>query len=224
MTKYLIGRSWALNQWPIVAFSMWSRSGFRHPSRETEGDFYVIRTRDWVNVIPITSNFEMVLVNQYRFGVQKNSGKFPAALWNPEKILSSRVCESCRKRRDLAERARLLGSVRPNPAIQNNACHIVLAEKASKTADLQWTSMKRSQPKLCQSNAFLIWFSPARSFTRYVECPPAFLPGVGKDPGSTSKSMRDTRKAHLQTTQGSMAISPYSKYRLRLSFHSQVAF
>ena len=34
--------------------------------------------------------------------------------------------------------ARLLGSVRPNPAIQNNSCHIVLAERASKTADLKW--------------------------------------------------------------------------------------
>jgi len=37
-----------------------------------------------------------------------------------------------------SDRARLLGSVRPNPAIQNNVCHIVLAEKVSKTADLQW--------------------------------------------------------------------------------------
>ena len=53
---------------------------FRHPLREAEGDFYVIRTRDWVNVIPITSNFEMVLVNQYRFGVQKNSWEIPGGV------------------------------------------------------------------------------------------------------------------------------------------------
>ena len=112
---------------------------FRHPSRETEGDFYVIRTRDWVNVIPITSNFEMVLVNQYRFGVQKNSWEIPGGVMESgEDPVVAGLRELQEETGFTSERARLLGSVRPNPAIQNNACHIVLAEKASKTADLQW--------------------------------------------------------------------------------------
>ena len=138
MTKCLIGRGAGLRASCRLPHF---RCGLKAVSASFAGNgrgLYVIRTRDWVNVIPITSNFEMVLVNQYRFGVQKNSWEIPGGVMEAEKILSSRVCESCRKRRILLKRARLLGSVRPNPAIQNNACHIVLAEKASKTADLQW--------------------------------------------------------------------------------------
>ena len=37
-----------------------------------------------------------------------------------------------------SSKARLLGSVRPNPAIQSNTCHMVLAEKATLTHELEW--------------------------------------------------------------------------------------
>jgi 8-oxo-dGTP pyrophosphatase MutT (NUDIX family) len=35
-------------------------------------------------------------------------------------------------------RARVLGSVHPNPAIQNNRCHLVLVEEARRTVELEW--------------------------------------------------------------------------------------
>jgi len=34
--------------------------------------------------------------------------------------------------------ARLLGSVHPNPAMQNNRCHLVLVENARQEAKLEW--------------------------------------------------------------------------------------
>jgi 8-oxo-dGTP pyrophosphatase MutT (NUDIX family) len=37
-----------------------------------------------------------------------------------------------------AARARLLGTVHPNPAIQNNTCHLVLAEESSPFSPLAW--------------------------------------------------------------------------------------
>ncbi len=112
---------------------------FRHPERESEGEFYVIRTRDWVNVIPITPDFEMVLVNQFRFGVKKNSWEIPGGVMDPgEDPVVAGLRELQEETGFTSKSARLLGSVRPNPAIQNNSCHIVLAERASKTADLKW--------------------------------------------------------------------------------------
>ena len=139
---------------------------FRHPSRETEGDFYVIRTRDWVNVIPYHLEF--------RNGIGKS-----IPIWSSEEFMgNSRRRYGIRRRscrrgfRELqeetgftSERARLLGSVRPNPAIQNNACHIVLAEKASKTADLRWDEHEEINENCTNRTRFLIWFSLARSFT-----------------------------------------------------------
>ena len=53
---------------------------FRHPTRGTEGDFYVIETRDWVNVLPITEDFRMILVNQFRFGVKQTSWEIPGGV------------------------------------------------------------------------------------------------------------------------------------------------
>jgi ADP-ribose pyrophosphatase len=35
-------------------------------------------------------------------------------------------------------RARLLGSVHPNPAMQSNRCHLVLVEDARREAKLDW--------------------------------------------------------------------------------------
>lgn len=121
---------------------------FRHPTRETEGDFYVIRTRDWVNVIPITSDFEMVLVNQFRFGVKKTSWEIPGGVMDPgEDPVTAGLRELQEETGFTSERARLLGSVRPNPAIQDNACHIVLAERAVKTADLKWDEHEEIETK-----------------------------------------------------------------------------
>ena len=35
-------------------------------------------------------------------------------------------------------KARLLGSVHPNPAMQNNRCHLVLVEGVQRRDDLEW--------------------------------------------------------------------------------------
>ena len=53
---------------------------FRHPVRGSEGDFYVLKTRDWVNVIPLTSRNEIVMVRQYRFGIESDSWEIPGGI------------------------------------------------------------------------------------------------------------------------------------------------
>lgn len=112
---------------------------FRHPVRETESDFYVIRTRDWVNVVPVTENHEIVLVKQFRFGVKENSWEIPGGVMEAgEDPVAAGLRELQEETGYTSSRARLLGSVRPNPAIQSNTCHLVLAERARLTHDLSW--------------------------------------------------------------------------------------
>ena len=155
---------------------------FRHPSRETEGDFYVIRTQDWVNVIPITSNFEMVLVNQYRFGVLKNSWEIPGGVMESgEDPVVAGLRELQEETGFTSERARLQALLGRIPLFRTMPAISYWPRKPRKRLICDGTSMKRSQRKLYQSNAFLIWFSLARSFTPGVECSPSFLPGVGKN-------------------------------------------
>lgn len=112
---------------------------FRHPVRQTEGDFYVIQTRDWVNVIPVTSNYEMILVNQFRFGAMRTSWEIPGGVMNTgETPLAAGLRELKEETGYTSQKARLLGSVHPNPAIQNNSCHFVLAEQVKMTDRLEW--------------------------------------------------------------------------------------
>lgn len=112
---------------------------FRHPERETEGEFYVIETRDWVNVLPITEDYRMVLVNQFRFGVKQTSWEIPGGVMETgEEPVSAALRELKEETGYTSAKARLLGSVRPNPAIQSNVCHIVLAEQARLTDGLEW--------------------------------------------------------------------------------------
>ena len=49
-------------------------------SDQTEGDFYVIDTNDWVNVLAVTSNKEIILVRQFRYGTEQYSLEPPGGV------------------------------------------------------------------------------------------------------------------------------------------------
>src|SRR5947209_8495832 len=53
---------------------------FRHPVRGTEKDFYVVHSPDWVNVIALTADHQLVLVNQFRFGIDAFSVEIPGGV------------------------------------------------------------------------------------------------------------------------------------------------
>ena len=99
----------------------------------------MIKTRDWVNVVPITEDYRMVLVNQFRFGVKRTSWEIPGGVMeNGEEPINAGLRELKEETGYTTGKACLLGSVRPNPAIQSNICHIVLAEQARLTDGLDW--------------------------------------------------------------------------------------
>src|SRR5437660_1022636 len=50
---------------------------YRHPARGTEKDFVVVRAPDWVNVLALTPGGALVLVRQFRFGVDEFSLEIP---------------------------------------------------------------------------------------------------------------------------------------------------
>ena len=112
---------------------------YRHPARGTERDFVVVRAPDWVNVLALTPDGRLVLVRQFRFGIDAFSLEIPGGVMEVgEDPVEAGLRELREETGFTGMRARLLGSVHPNPAIQSNRCHIVLVEDAVRTASLEW--------------------------------------------------------------------------------------
>ncbi|HEX2861258.1 MAG TPA: NUDIX hydrolase, partial [Lacunisphaera sp.] len=94
---------------------------------------------DWVNVVALTSAHQLVLVRQFRYGTDDFSLEVPGGVIDPgEDPVAAGVRELREETGFVGSSARLLGSVHPNPAMQNNRCHLVLVENARREAALEW--------------------------------------------------------------------------------------
>jgi len=107
-----------------------TKERFRHPGDEREGDFFIMRCPDWVQVIALTAAEELVLVKQYRFGVRQSGWEVPGGVIDPEDgdPLTAGVRELLEETGYVGENAREIGWVHPNPALQTNRSHFVLVE------------------------------------------------------------------------------------------------
>lgn len=112
---------------------------YRHPQRGTERDFVVAHPPDWVNVLALTPDHRLVLVRQFRFGVDDFALEIPGGVIDHgEDPLVAGPRELREETGYSGLPALLLGGVRPNPAFMSNRCHIVLVEQAVAAGPTAW--------------------------------------------------------------------------------------
>jgi len=100
-----------------------------HPLDHREGDFFVLRSNDWVLALPVTADGRLVLVRQHRFGTRALSVEPPGGVieaGEDPRVAAAR--ETAEETGYAGGRATLLGTVAPNPAIQSNRAHFVLLD------------------------------------------------------------------------------------------------
>jgi ADP-ribose pyrophosphatase len=103
---------------------------YRSP-QGVDSQFVVFEAPDWVNVLALTSESKVVMVRQFRHGIQEETWEFPGGMVDPgETPLQAAQRELLEESGYASEQWQELGSVYANPALQNNRCWIFLASQA----------------------------------------------------------------------------------------------
>lgn len=100
---------------------------------QKEGTFVRIDSPDWVNVVALTARAELVLIEQFRHGIDEITLEVAGGMVDPgETALEAAQRELREETGYVAESWTSVGWVHPNPAIQGNTMTTFLAEQATR--------------------------------------------------------------------------------------------
>ncbi len=115
------------------------KSRRRSPRTGAEIGFFLMDTPDWVNVLPLTDDGQVVMVRQYRHGSERISLEIPGGLIDAHE--TDPAAAAARELREEtgfeAQQITPLGVMNPNPSMMTNRCHAFLATGCRRIGDLQ---------------------------------------------------------------------------------------
>lgn len=101
-------------------------------------DFVLIDGLDWVNIVALTPENEVVFVRQYRHGAERFTLELPGGCVDPgEDPAASALRELAEETGYTASKLVKLGTIHPNPAMLSLHCHCYFAMDARKTVETQ---------------------------------------------------------------------------------------
>jgi ADP-ribose pyrophosphatase len=116
-------------------FNVLARRGTSAANPDKQGEFFSLDCPDWANIIAITPDRQVVLIEQFRFGIEEVTLEIPGGIIDG----GESPADACR--RELLEETgytgdeiRMIGRVSANPAIQNNFVHTGLILNARPAA------------------------------------------------------------------------------------------
>jgi 8-oxo-dGTP pyrophosphatase MutT (NUDIX family) len=126
-----------------------SRRLARSPQTGEVHPFFCIEADDWVNIVPITADDQVVMVRQYRHGSRDITLEIPGGIVDPgESPAEAAMRELLEETGYGAERVDPIGWVNPNPALFGNRCHTFVAPEVVPVAPIQNTKHEETSVEL----------------------------------------------------------------------------
>ena len=96
----------------------------RSPHTTKDHTFCVIDSLHWVNLIPVTSQGEIVMVKQYRHGSQRVTLEIPGGMIDAGELPADAARRECLEETGhIVDEVASMGVLNPNPAVFNNELH-----------------------------------------------------------------------------------------------------
>ncbi len=94
---------------------------------EARRESLVLEAPDWINVVPLLADGQVLLVRQWRYGIAAPTLEIPGGMVEGEDHRAAAERELLEETGYRARTWRLLGEVHPNPAFLSNRCTTWLA-------------------------------------------------------------------------------------------------
>ncbi len=106
---------------------------FISPKTQKEYEFYIIESKPWVNIIPLTLDNEVVFIKQFRHGTKNITLEIPGGIVEEEDDPRTAAIRELEEETGYSsQHVEFLGRVHPNPAFLNNWCYTYLAKDVKK--------------------------------------------------------------------------------------------
>ena len=109
---------------------------------DKHGIFYTLDSPSWVNIIPITSDNKVVMVQQFRHGINRTTLEVPGGLVEFSEEPKNAGMRECLEETGYSsnEDSIFLGETHPNPAFLTNSCYCYIWKNCNKIMEQQLDS------------------------------------------------------------------------------------